>query len=168
MINLKILFLKILRVLEFLNFHTSSRVFRVLICSNQISAPDTNLNPVKFGWNIVDSVLMPNVSLHYQRWTLLLVVARKNTLKDVSVDSLTFDEQNFTSATEKNIVPIFTNMDTVGYCIRYANMKVISYMDRILGREHPYIHIFYSLWRISFISPEIFTLLNKNKRHENN
>ena len=32
----------------------------VLICSNLISAPDTNLNPVEFGWNSVDSVLMPN------------------------------------------------------------------------------------------------------------
>ena len=30
----------------------------VLICSNLISAPDTYLNPVKFGWNSVDLVLM--------------------------------------------------------------------------------------------------------------
>ena len=32
----------------------------VLICSNQMLGPDTNLNPVEFGWNTVDSVLMPN------------------------------------------------------------------------------------------------------------
>ena len=32
----------------------------VLICSNLISAPDTTLNPVEFGWNSVVSVLMPN------------------------------------------------------------------------------------------------------------
>ena len=32
----------------------------VLICSNLISAPDTNLNPAEFGWNSVDSILMPN------------------------------------------------------------------------------------------------------------
>ena len=32
----------------------------VLICSNLISAPDTNLNPAEFGGNSVDSVLMSN------------------------------------------------------------------------------------------------------------
>ena len=32
----------------------------VLICSNLISAPDTNFNPMEFDWNSVDSVLMPN------------------------------------------------------------------------------------------------------------
>ena len=32
----------------------------VLICSNLISVQDINLNPVEFGWNSVDSVLMSN------------------------------------------------------------------------------------------------------------
>ena len=32
----------------------------VLICSNLISAQDTNLNPVEFGWNSEDSVFIPN------------------------------------------------------------------------------------------------------------
>ena len=32
----------------------------VLICSNLTLAQDTNLNPVEFGWNSVDSVLMSN------------------------------------------------------------------------------------------------------------
>ena len=32
----------------------------ILICSNLISPPDTNLNPTEFGWNSVDSALMPN------------------------------------------------------------------------------------------------------------
>ena len=31
----------------------------VLICSNLISIPETNLNPVEFGQNSVDSVLLP-------------------------------------------------------------------------------------------------------------
>ena len=31
-----------------------------LICSNLISAPESYLNPVEFGWNSVDSLLMPN------------------------------------------------------------------------------------------------------------
>ena len=32
----------------------------VLICSNLISAQETNFNPVEFGRNSVDSVLMSN------------------------------------------------------------------------------------------------------------
>ena len=32
----------------------------ILIWSNLISTPDSSLNPVEFGWNSVDSVLMPN------------------------------------------------------------------------------------------------------------
>ena len=31
-----------------------------LICSNLISVQNTNLDPVEFGWNSVDSVLMSN------------------------------------------------------------------------------------------------------------
>ena len=32
----------------------------VLICSNRISVPETSFNPVEFGWNSIDSVLLPN------------------------------------------------------------------------------------------------------------
>ena len=32
----------------------------VLICSNLISVPETNLNPVEFCWNSVDSLSLPN------------------------------------------------------------------------------------------------------------
>ena len=40
-----------------------------------ILAPAANLNPVKFGWNSVDSVLMPSKCS-----VTLLVAARKNPL----------------------------------------------------------------------------------------
>ena len=32
----------------------------ILICSNLISAPHTNLNPVELAWNLLDSSLMSN------------------------------------------------------------------------------------------------------------
>ena len=41
--------------------------------------------------------------------TLLLVAARKNALEDVSAASLALLAQTFASATEKNVVPKFTN-----------------------------------------------------------
>ena len=62
----------------------------------------------EFDWNSVDSVLISiNVSLQYQRYTLLLVAARKNALEDVSPASLAFHAQNFSSAAEKNVL-LFT------------------------------------------------------------
>ena len=62
----------------------------------------------EFDWNLVDSVLMSlNVLLLYQRYTLLLVAARKNALEDVSPASLAFHARNFSSAAEKNVL-LFT------------------------------------------------------------
>ena len=80
-------------------------------CSNLISAPDTNLNPVGFGGNsILIQYWYPiNVSLHYQRCILFLVAARKKTLEDVSAASFVLHAQNFASAMEENVVPKFTN-----------------------------------------------------------
>ena len=65
------------------------------------------------------------MSLHCQRCTILLVAARKNALEDVSAPSLVLHTQNFPSATEKYDAPKFT-IDSVGHCIRYANIKVFS------------------------------------------
>ena len=54
------------------------RICAILFCSNLISTPDTNLNPVEFGWNSVDSVLMINkFTVILPEITLLLVVSRK-------------------------------------------------------------------------------------------
>ena len=51
----------------------------ILICLDLILASDTKLNPVEFDWNSVDSVLLcpMNISLHYQRCTLLPVATKK-------------------------------------------------------------------------------------------
>ena len=81
----------------------------VLISTNLIQVPDTNLNPVEFGWNLLDSILMPNKCIVTLPQMLLHVAVRKHALKDVRADSLVLHAQNFTSATGKNVVSMFTN-----------------------------------------------------------
>ena len=41
--------------------HTLRSQYVVLIFSNLILAAGVNVNPVEFGWNSVDSELMPNI-----------------------------------------------------------------------------------------------------------
>ena len=41
--------------------HTLRPQYVVLIFSNLILAAGVNVNPVEFGWNSVDSELMPNI-----------------------------------------------------------------------------------------------------------
>ena len=40
--------------------HIIRSLYVDLICSSLISGQENNLNPVGFGWNSVDSVLLPN------------------------------------------------------------------------------------------------------------
>ena len=71
-----------------------------LNCSNLILAPDANWNPVEFDWNSVDSVLMPNKCIiTLPKMYTVTFGCKKNALEDVSA----------ASATEKNVVPKFTN-----------------------------------------------------------
>ena len=77
-----------------------------------MSAPDTNLNPVEFGWNSVDSVLMPNkciVTLPEMYTTEMFLVPARNEQENVSVASLVLHAQYFTSAKKKNVVPMVTH-----------------------------------------------------------
>ena len=80
----------------------------VLNFSNLISTPDNNLSLVEFDWNSVDSVLMPNkfVVTPPKMYTF---GCKKDALEDVNAASLALYAQNFTSTTEKNVVPKFTN-----------------------------------------------------------
>ena len=83
----------------------------VLICSNLISAPDTNLNPVDFDWNSVDSVLMPNkciVALQAM-YTVTCGCKKKCTGRCRYSNVWRFFYIILASATEKNIVPKSTN-----------------------------------------------------------
>ena len=72
-----------------------------------MSAPDTNLNPVEFGWNSIDSVLMPNkciVTLPEMYTTKMFLVPARNEQENVSVASLVLHAQYVTSAKKKNVV----------------------------------------------------------------
>ena len=79
--------------------HNLGWLYFDLICSNLISVPEINLNPVEFGWNPVDSVFLPNKCIEEMHC--------KMSVQQVSVSAL--HAQNFASALEKNVVPKFTN-----------------------------------------------------------
>ena len=89
--------------------HIQRSHYVVLICSSMTSAPDSNLSPLEFGWNSVNSVLIPNkyiVTLP-EMHTVTCGYKRKTALEDVSAASVVLQAQNFKSATEKNVVPKF-------------------------------------------------------------
>ena len=82
--------------------------FVVLSCSNQISAPNTNLNIVEFEWN---SVLLPNKCiLTLRKMYTVTFGCQKNALEPVSAASMALQTQSFAIAiaTEKNFVPKIT------------------------------------------------------------
>ena len=94
----------------------------VLNCSNLILGPDTSLNLVKFDWNSVDSVLIPNKCVvTLPEMYNITCGCKKNALEDVSAASLALHTQNFASATEKYDAPKFTNR------LRWTLHKVCKY-----------------------------------------
>ena len=146
----------------------------ILICPNMIPAPGTNLNLVGFGWNSIDSVLMPNkcIATLPQIYTVTCG-CKKNPLEDVCADSLPLHAQNFASATGKNVVPKFTN--TLSWALhKMCKCKVFLWdkfsciwtkckniYRKIHITENLYICIFYPVWCISLISPEAYTLFKQ-------
>ena len=95
---------------------------------------------------------------------------KKNGVEDVSAASLALHAQNFASTTEKNFVPEFTNrLSLTLHKVWFSLSQIFAYMDRIQERIWQNMYqrkpIFYSVRRISLISPETYTLLNKNNRH---
>ena len=155
-----------------------------LISLNLISAPDTNFNPLEFGWNSADSVLMPNKCIvALPEMYTVTCGCKKNALEDVSAASLALHApQHFARASEKNVVLKFTNRLswTLHKICKYKGFLWVKFSHiwteskdiyrKIRIRENPYICIFYPVSRISLISPETYTSLNKNNRHytENN
>ena len=102
-------------------------LYFVLIFSNLVAPPKTNLHPVEFGWNSVDSVLLPNMYYYTTRDVQLLVATRKNAPQDVSAASLALHAQNFASALEKNGAPKFTIR------ISWTLHKICKYKDFLLA-----------------------------------
>ena len=131
-----------------------------IIRSNLISGNKTDLNPVKFGWNSVDSVLMAykcncytTRDVHCYLW-----LQEKNALEDISAASLALYKQKFATASEKNFVPNFTNRFSrtlqkiwiwkykgvlcAKFCRIWTESKDIG---KIRIRKKLYIQIFYPL-----------------------
>ena len=80
----------------------------------------------------------------------------------------------------RRILYLSLPIDLVWHCMRYANMKVSSKPNFPVYRQNPISYTgknvsektgifayftYYDVWRISLISPETYTLLNKNNRH---
>ena len=83
----------------------------VLIFSNLILTPDSNLNPVEFGWNSVDSLWCPiNISLY----CTVTCGHRKNCTGAQCAEFCKWRRMLYLS------LPI----DSAGHDIRYANIKV--------------------------------------------
>ena len=97
----------------------------VLICSNLISAPDTNLNPVEFGWNSVDSVLMPNKCIVKlpQMYTVTCGCKQKMHWK-MSGQQFWCFMHSILQVQRRRMVYLSLPTKSVGHCIRYANINV--------------------------------------------
>ena len=97
------------------------------------------MNPVEFGWNSVDSVLMPNkciVTLPWMYTTEIFLVPARNAQENVSVASLVLHAQYFASATKKNVVPVFTHRLS-WTLVRQVNMNVFSEPNFSLYGQNP-------------------------------
>ena len=92
-----------------LHGHTLRSYYVVLICSSLISVPDTSLNPVEFGWNLVDSELMPNKCFV----TLPEMYTGTCGCKKKFIERYQWSKFGVPCtefcATEKNVAPKFTN-----------------------------------------------------------
>ena len=116
---------------------------------------------MEFGWKSVDSLLLPNKCIvTVQRMYTVTVAARKNALQHVSAASLALHAQNFARALEKSFVPKFTDrlswtLHKICKCkgflwATFSNIWTESkdIYWKICIIEHPYILIFYPVWRI--------------------
>lgn len=86
--------------------HVRGSQYVVLIYSNLISAQDTNLNPVEFCWNSVDSIINKyTVTLPEMYKKKGCKNPQKTAIEDVSVVNLALHA----SVTEKKVIPKLTN-----------------------------------------------------------
>ena len=141
--------------------------YAVLICANLISALDSNLSPVEFGWNSVDSVLIPNKynkDVHYYLW-----VQEKLHWK-ISVQEVWCFIHRILQVQRRRMLYLSLPIDSVGHCIRYANIKVFcepnipvcgqnprTYMGKYVSEKT---HIF-----ACFTQCDIFHLLAQKLTH---
>ena len=96
--------------------HILRSCYVVLITLDLILAPDTNLNPVEFSWNSVDSVLLSNkyIVILPEMYTVTCGCNKKCTGR-FSAASLTFHGNNFLVATENLVLSL--PIESVRLCI---------------------------------------------------
>ena len=92
----------------------------VFICSNLISAPDTNCNPVEFSWNLADSVLITNKCI-------VTLPEMSNVTCDwkMSMQQIWFFMHSILQV-QRRMLYLSLLIDSVGKCIRYTDLKVFS------------------------------------------
>ena len=62
----------------------------ILICSNLISAPHTNLNPLELGWNLLDSSLMSNKCTFALKGMYTVTYGCKMIVQEINVSYIEF------------------------------------------------------------------------------
>ena len=157
--------------------HILRSLYVDLICSNLISTPEYNLNPLEFGRNSLCSVLVPNkCTVTLPEMYTVTCSWKKNALQDISAGGLALDAKNFASALEENVVPKLTNRFswTLHKICEYEVFlwatfsRIWTESKDIYGKiriiENLYIPMLILVWRILLISPENYTSLNKNNR----
>ena len=142
-------------------------LYFVLIFLNLVALPKTNLDPVEFGWNSVDSVLLPNMYYYTTRDVHCYLWLQEKMHRKMSVQQVWRFMRRILQVHWRRMVYLSLPLESVGHCIRYANIKIFSEPHfPIYGQNlRTYTPIFYPGWRISLISPESDTSLNKSNGH---
>ena len=99
----------------------------VLICSNLISAPDTNWNPMEFSCNSsIDSILMPNKCIVKLPEMYSYLRLQEKIHWKMSVQQIWFFMHRILQVQRRRMLYLSLPIDSVGQCIRYTNLKVFS------------------------------------------
>ena len=94
----------------------------VFICSNLISAPDTNCNPVEFSWNSADSLLITNKCIvTLPEMSTVTCDCEKKIHWKMSMQQIWFFMHSISQVQRRS-----SRIDSVGKCIRYTDLKVFS------------------------------------------
>ena len=110
----------------------------VLICSNLISAADIHLNSVEFVWNSVDLVSMPNkcIIILTKMYTVTCGCKKKMHWK-MSVQQVWHFMLRIFQVQQRRMLCFSLRTDSVGHCIRYANIKVFSERNFLVFGQNP-------------------------------
>ena len=112
--------------------------YPVLICSNLILAPDTNLNPLKFGWNLVDSALIIDKCIIKlpEMYTVTCGCKKKCTGR-CHCNKFGVSCTEFSQVQQRRMMYLRLPIDSVGHCIRYAIIKVFSELTFPVYGQNP-------------------------------